>query len=152
MPFLTFKKGSNESAVFPTNPFNEIGECRAHVILNHPSEANGLILARGENAYSRGETGYLNSEGRTITGSLKFTGSSVEKHESTCNFIVDLEMANHFRRLLLLRQSLTPVTVVDNWAHGRSQTFLAALSIGDARWETPHPGRLFLLQFSLLEI
>ena len=152
MPFLSFLPGSLNSIVTATNPYVTAANCRAHIILTHPTEINGLILTRGvELPYKRGETGYLKSEGRSISGSLKMTGTPVKKYESTCNFIVDLTMADHFRRLLALQRSIVPLTVTDNWITGRSQTFTADISIGDAQWETPQPARLFLLQFTLFE-
>ena len=152
MPFLSFLPGGLGSVVTATNPYITTANCRGHVILAHPTEANGLILTRGSDTpYKRGESGYLKGEGRSIAGSLKMTGAPVKKYESTCNFIVDLAMADHFRRLLSLQQSTVPITVIDNWTAGRSQTFTADISIGDAQWETPQPNRLFLLQFILFE-
>ena len=152
MPFLSFLPGGLGSIVTATNPYTTVANCRGHVILAHPTEANGLILTRGSDTpYKRGESGYLKGEGRSIAGSLKMTGAPVKKYESTCNFIVDLAMADHFRRLLSLQQSTVPITVIDNWTAGRSQTFTADISIGDAQWETPQSNRLFLLQFTLFE-
>ena len=152
MPFLSFLPGSLNSTVTATNPYITTANCRAHIILSHPTEANGLILTRGVDVpYKRGETGYLKSEGRSIAGSSKMTGTAIKKYEATCNFIVDLTMADQFRRLLALQRSATPITVIDSWITGRSQTFTADISIGDVQWETPQPARLFLLQFTLFE-
>ena len=152
MTFLSFLPGSLNSIVSDTNTYLTPANCRAHIILTHPTEVNGLILTRGvELPYKRGETGYLKSEGRSIAGALKMTGTAIKKYEATCNFIVDLTMADHFRRLLALQRSIVPLTVIDNWITGRSQTFTADISIGDAQWETPQPARLFLLQFTLFE-
>jgi len=152
MPFLSFLPGSFGSVITATNPYITTANCRAHIILAHPTEANGLILTRGSDVpYKRGESGRLKGEGRSIVGSLKMTGAPVIKLEATCNFIVDLTMADHFRRLLSLQQSAVPLTIIDNWITGRSQTFTGDISIGDNAWETPQPARLFLLQFSLFE-
>jgi len=152
MPFLSFLPGSFGSVVTATNPYITTANCRAHIILAHPTEANGLILTRGSDVpYKRGETGYLKESGRSIAGSLKMIGAPIKKYEAACNFIVDLTMADHFRRLLALQRSAVPLTVIDNWTAGRSQTFTADISIGDNAWETPQPARLFLLQFSLFE-
>ena len=152
MPFLSFLPGGIASIVTATNPYITTANCRAHIILAHPSEANGLILTRGVDvAYKRGESGYLKGDGRSIVGSLKMVGAPVIKLEATCNFIVDLAMADQFRRLLALQQATPPLTVIDNWTTGRSQTFTADISIGDNAWETPQPLRLFLLQFMLFE-
>ena len=152
MPFLSFLPGGLSSIVTSTNPYITTANCRAHIVLAHPTEADGLILTRGSDTpYKRGEAGYLKGEGRSIAGSLKMTGTPVKKYEATCNFIVDLPMVDHFRRLLALQRSAVPITVIDNWTNGRSQTFTADISIGDIQWETPQPSRLFLLQFSLME-
>jgi hypothetical protein len=73
--------------------------------------------------------------------------------DAVCNFVLDYPMMAHFERLLLLqRSSPTPVTVQDKWAKNYHKDFLAAISIGDAKWKTSKPGGLFLVQFSLLEL
>jgi len=152
MPFLSFLPGGLGSVVTAANPYITVENCRAHIILTHPTEANGLVLTRGTDvAYKRGESGYLKGEGRSIAGSLKMTGTPIRKYEATCNFIVDLTMADQFRRFLALQRSAIPITVIDNWITGRSTIFTADISIGDTAWETPQPRRLFLLQFSLFE-
>jgi hypothetical protein len=120
--------------------------------LAHPTEANGLILTRGENAYVRKDSGYLKGEERTIAGALRMTGSPSRKLEAECNFIVDLTMATHFRRLLEFQQSINPVTLIDNWTTGRFKTCLCEISIGDDKWETVQPGGMFLLQFMVFEV
>ena len=152
MPFLSFGIGSFTSLVTPTNPYLAGPNCRAHIILAHPTESNGLILTRGgDDAYKRGEDGYLKGDGRSIVGSLKMNGASVIRSEAECNFIVDLAMANHFKRLLALQRESVPVTVIDNWITGRSLTFNADISIADKNWETSKPMGFFLLQFALFE-
>ena len=152
MPFLSFLPGGIGSVTTATNPYITTANCRAHIILAHPTEANGLILTRGTDPpYKRGESGYLKGDGRSIVGSLKMTGAPVIKLEATCNFIVDLTMADHFRRLVALQQATIPLTIIDNWITGRSMTFTGDISIGDNAWETPQGNRLFLIQFMLFE-
>ena len=153
MPFIGFVPASISSAVTATNPYDGGANCRAHIVLAHPSEANGLILTRGEGAaYSRSQGGRLKSDGRTIAGNIKMVGS-VLKESATCNFIVNLAMADQLRRLLdVSASSSTPITCIDNWITGRKQVFLSELSIGDRAWESPKPNGMFLVQFTIEEV
>lgn len=153
MPFLGFVPNSTASAVTSTNPYDGGINCRAHIVLAHPSEANGLILTRGEGAaYSRSQGGRLKSDGRTIAGNNKMIGS-VLKESAQCNFTMSLTMADQFRRLLdVVASSSTPITCIDNWTTGRKKVFLSQLSIGDRAWETPKPGGMFLIQFTIEEV
>lgn len=149
--FHAFRQNSNASAIFQVNPFLSPQYCRGHIILSHPTEQNSLILNRGENAYQRLEEGYLKAEDRTIAGGINLVGSNIKKYSADCNFVVNLDLANHFRRLLALQENPIPITVTDNWTAGRSAVYSAVISIGDGKWETPVPGQLFLLQFALKE-
>lgn len=153
MPFLGFVPSSSASAVTVTNPYDGGVNCRAHIILAHPSEPNGLILTRGEGeTYSRSQGGRLKSDGRTIAGNIKMVGS-VLKESANCNFIVTLAMADQLRRLLdVSASSPTPITCIDNWTTGRKKVFLSELSIGDRAWETPKPNGMFLVQFTIEEV
>jgi hypothetical protein len=113
-----------------------------------------LILTRGDGEiYQRSQTGHLKDEGRSITGSVKLQGSQFLADDAVCNFVMDYPMAAHFERLLLLqRSSPIPVTVQAKWVKNYHKDFLAAISIGDAKWKTSKPGNLFLVQFSLMEL
>lgn len=153
MPFIGFVPASISSAVTATNPYDGGSNCRAHIVLAHPLEPNGLILTRGEGmAYSRSQGGRLKSDGRTIAGNIKMVGS-VLKESANCNFIVNLAMADQLRRLLdISAASSTPITCIDNWTTGRKKVFLSELSIGDRAWESPKPDGMFLVQFTIEEV
>ena len=154
MPFLGFAPSLTASTVFAANPYLTAPTCRAHIILSHPSEPNQLILTRGEGEpYQRSTKGHLKEDGRSLTGSVKIVGSQYLADDAVCNFVMDYPMMAHFERLLLVqRSSPIPVTVQDKWAKNYHKDFLAAISIGDAKWKTSKPGSLFLVQFSLLEL
>ena len=151
MPFLGYPVGGATSIVMATNPYLLPSSCRSHIILAHPTEVNGLILTRGEGEpYSKSTEGFLKGDGRSIAGSLKVNGNQWKKDSSTCNFVMSLDMADQFRRMLTIQEtSEIPITIIDNWVTGRRSVGTGTLTIGDKKWETSKPGRQFLIQFAI---
>jgi hypothetical protein len=150
MPYLSLLKG-----VTPANPYLLPSECRAHVILAHPSEPNSLILTTGEGdaPYSRNTDGHLKMESRSIVGSPKFQGANYLKDSAVCNFLMSSAMVDQFERLLVVQRSTQPITVIDQWDNTRSKTFNGIISIGDSKWKTHKgPGWTYLVQFEVQEL
>jgi hypothetical protein len=150
MSFLTWR------GPFPANPYDSLNPaiCRGSIVLAHPGEVDSLVLTTSDgDAYQREETNWLRSDGRSLQGGLRITGSMPTPEQWVGNFAVKLPQLALFRNFLMQQKtSATPITLIDHWVPTLYRTVPVFLSVDD-RWKTPiGHGHWYRIQFRAEEI
>jgi len=135
--FVSFR-GSTLIYPYPLN--------QAAALLSHPSIADTLVLAQFDSdPYKRALEGFAQSDGRSLTGSLKIKGGSYAPvSEWNFNLLIKPPQLVLFESLLNL-QKQGPITLQDSFTMGDTSTVWLDV---DGQYVTPGNSLLvYKLQF-----
>lgn len=142
MSFVTY------DGIVAANP--HAGTQTYHLLLAIASLTDTLILSEfGDNPYQYWREGYPKSEGRSMTGGIRITGSHPPKRRWDLAFHATDAMAALFEGILGAQSPTQPTTMVDAWS--APGNYSVWLDVAD-KWRTPIGAGIHLLQFSAREV